>query len=58
MQPNFFSCSSWIEAEDTVVDGRISRSAPQILYSGPPKAGLDCRRAQALARALIAAVDW
>lgn len=47
----------WIEAEDRIVNGRVMRSAPRIVYSEPPRDGATCPEALELAAALVAAAD-
>lgn len=47
----------WIEAEDRIVDGRVMRSAPRIMYFEAPRDGATCPEACELAAALVAAAD-
>jgi hypothetical protein len=47
----------WIECEDRIVDGRVMRSAPRIMYWEPPADGITCEQARQLAEGLTAAGD-
>jgi len=47
----------WIEAYDRIIDGRVMRSAPRILYWEPPMDGFTCEQARELAAGLVAAAD-
>ncbi len=47
----------WIEAEDTIVDGRVLRTAPRIGYTEPSRNGLDAAGARRLAAELLNAAE-
>jgi hypothetical protein len=47
----------WIAAEDRIIDGRVMRTAPMILYWEPPAEGVTVAQAREVAAGLIAAAD-
>jgi hypothetical protein len=47
----------WIHAEDQVIDGRVMRTAPRIMYWEPPGDGMTAAQARQLAAQLLNAAD-
>ena len=47
----------WIQCEDSIIDGRVVRTAPRIHLFESPRDGLTQTQAVELARALMAAAD-
>ncbi len=43
----------WITADDRVIDGRVKRSAPRIMYFEPSADGSTCEHARDLAEGLV-----
>jgi hypothetical protein len=55
--PDDSGADVWIQAEDSIVDGRVRRTAPRIHLYESPRDGLTQPQAVELARALMAAAD-